>query len=214
MVSIFSTPFKVEVLPSKRYLCSVVILTIFILILNLISSIFCVLILLDSFKDCSKIILAISIIDIAITLLTLAIESIATYVSDHMVNKCINVVEKIKNNNVAMNLNSFKTDLLNDSNNKYQKLKPIEKIVKILSVFICIACIISAILSDFSTDLNFIKITALALSVISTFMSIYQTFISTVSCFISGTYTSALFNMLYDFSKEIAGKYNDVLIQS
>lgn len=213
MISIFSKPFNVNVLPHKRNLLIVVIVTIFILLLNSVSSMLCVLVLYDEFKECSKIVFAISIIDIVIIILTLIVESVSTYVSDHMCNSYIEVVEKIKNNNIPMNLKSVKIDLLNVSGDGYNKLKIVIKVVKIFSIFICVICIISAIWSTLSTDFILIKLVALILSVLSTFISIYQTFFSTVSCFMIGAYTSALFNMLYEYSKEVAGKYNDAIIQ-
>lgn len=209
MISIFSKPFKVNVLPHKRNLWLVIVITSLILILNLSVNVLCVLVLIDNFKNNSKIIFAISSINIMIIICSIVVESISTHVSEHIYKECIKVVEKIKKNNILMNLDSVEKNLFRDCNEKYKVVIIISKFIKYFSIFVCIVCVISAVLCDFPTDLVFIKIIAIILSVLSTFISIYQTFFSTVSCFLTGTYTSALFTMLYDYSKEISVKYND-----
>ena len=211
--SIFSEPYDIKVTPHKRILWSVIVITFFILVINLIVSVLCVLVLFDNFKDNSKMILSISILDIILTILTLILESLSTYVSDYMCDSYVKFVNKIKDNNVAMNLGSFNEVLPDSSCVRNRVLKKISTTVKILVIFVCLIGIVASILSDFSSDLNLIKAIALILSVLATFISIYQTFFSTVSCFITGTYTSMLYKMLYNYSKEMSQKYNDVAIQ-
>lgn len=213
MSSIFSKPYDIKVLPHKRILWIVITITFFILATNFIVSVLCILVLFDNFKDNSKMILSISILDIILTIFTLVLESFSTYVSDYMCNSYVKVVNKIKDNNIAMNLDPFNEALSANSCDRHRILKKILTIVKKLSIFVCVVGIVTSILSNFSSDLSLIKATALALSVSASFISIYQTFFSTLSCFITGTYTSELFNMLYNYSKEISQKYNDVAIQ-
>lgn len=213
IISVFSNPFDVNVLPNNRNLWTVITTTILILILNIIVSLLCVVVLFDSFKESSKIFSAISILNIFITILTLVAEGVSTHVSDYMVKSYINVVEKIKNNNALMNLSSFEKIKSECSTNKSVVLKKISKLIQSICIITCIVCIVLTVYCNLSPNLGFVKAISLILSVVSIFISIYQTFVATISCYITGIYTTELFKTLYDYSKEIARKYNDAAIQ-
>ncbi len=205
MISIFQKARNWDVSPSKYS-----VLVIYIIVAGVCALYITAFILyfLTIFCDCETpdcvTLVAISIVEIVITILSIVISVIATRISDHYTNICIERIKKVNQKNAGLFNHQALIAYGKETENELKLSNRIQHAILVFFI-IYLASMSAYLISTNTTAIQFLTVTTGAISAI---FSIVLGLVSSLSCAISGRYTNLLLSTLDQDTTELFDRYN------
>lgn len=151
---------------------------------------------------------AISIIEIAVTVLSIIISVIATKISDHFTNTCIERIEHIKRQNSPL-FNNHALITQDELTKRYIRITQKARHFILIPFSIYLAIMVVYYFFAQSTVIQMLTVISGSVSAI---FSIILAWVSSASCVVTGKYTNLLLDALYKQNQEIFDLYNKLQI--
>lgn len=169
--------------PSRLALYAVGILSIGISIIYLSAILFTILILGGiSSLGCVPVSVVLQIFELSLTVLSIAVAIIATYIDSDVQRRCTNYLETVYDDNPWLK----DDDAVKCTMNRVESREKRSKIVKRLLLLVCLVHLGVSIYCEVAIGSTIFQILSVSIGFVSTLVSVILAFVSSLSCFAFG----------------------------